>query len=146
MNSPREPRSLEPRIRSGVVMSGIGLLFLLAVAVTFVARGPGRVPTAPMWRVENADAERGRIALVAYGCGACHTIPGIREAEARVGPRLDRFAEQSYIAGVLENTPANLVRWIRDPQAVNPRTVMPDLGVSEEEARDIAAYLYAVDR
>jgi cytochrome c1 len=42
----------------------------------------------------------------------------------------------------LPNTPDNLVRWLRDPQAVSPQTIMPDLGLGEPQARDIAAYLY----
>lgn len=139
-------RQLEPSIPPGLVMGGIGLLFVLAVAVTFVVRGPSRVPTAPAWTVAEGDPEQGRAAIVRHGCGACHTIPGIRGADARVGPRLDRFAEQSYIAGMLANTPENLIRWIQDPQAVNPGTAMPDLGVTADEAQDIAAYLYTAGR
>jgi cytochrome c1 len=61
-----------------------------------------------------------------------------------VGPPLDRIATRGYIAGVLANTPQNMVRWLRDPPAVDARTAMPDLGLSEAEARDIAAYLYTL--
>jgi cytochrome c1 len=49
-----------------------------------------------------------------------------------------------FIGGVLPNRPANLVRWIRFPQETDSLTAMPDLGVSERDARDIAAYLYGV--
>lgn len=139
-------RQLEPKIPSGVIMAGIGLLFVLAVAVTFVVRGPGRVPTTSEWVEPEGDLEQGQAAIMHYGCGSCHTIPGIRGADARVGPRLGGFSEQSYIAGMLVNTPDNLARWIEDPRAINPETVMPDLGVSATEAQDIAAYLYTVDR
>jgi cytochrome c1 len=45
---------------------------------------------------------------------------------------------------MLPNTPENLVRWLRDPQKLNPRTAMPDLGVTERDAQDIAAYLYTL--
>ena len=45
------------------------------------------------------------------------------------------------IAGKLANTPDNLVRWIRQPKTVKPLTAMPDMGVSEGDARDMAAYL-----
>ena len=46
-----------------------------------------------------------------------------------------------YIAGVLRNTPDNLTRWIRDPQKIVPGNAMPDMGITEPEARDLAAFL-----
>ena len=79
-----------------------------------------------------------------YGCPACHTIPGVKNANGNVGPPLARIGERTYIAGMLRNTPPNLVRWIREPQAVVPGNAMPDMGVSEADARDIAAYLYTL--
>jgi len=94
--------------------------------------------------VTGGDPDRGRAAMAAYGCGACHTIPGVPGARGRVGPPLAGLAERAYVAGVLPNTPANLVRWIRVPQEVDPLTAMPDLGVGEGEARDMAAYLYTL--
>jgi len=94
--------------------------------------------------VAGGDAERGRRALAAYGCGGCHTIPGVPGARARVGPPLTDFADRAYVAGRLPNQPAELVRWIRDPQGVSPGTAMPNLGVGEAAARDIAAYLYTL--
>lgn len=127
----------------GFFMVGLGVLFLIAVATTFIVRNPGQVPTDARWVTFEADPQQGRVAIMEYGCGSCHEIPGIREADGRVGPRLDRLTEQSYIAGVLANTPENLVVWIQDPRDVNPLTAMPDLGVSEDEARNIAAYLYS---
>ncbi|HEU4753589.1 MAG TPA: c-type cytochrome, partial [Armatimonadota bacterium] len=78
-----------------------------------------------------------------YGCGSCHTIGGMREAKARVGPRLVGLKEQGYLAGRLPNVPHYLVYWIRDPQRYDPGNAMPDLGVTEGDARDIAAYLYS---
>src|SRR5581483_6561824 len=82
------------------------------------------------------------VAAAGAGCGACHTIAAVDGADGKVGPPLAHFADRRYIAGELPNTPENLVRWIMDPQAVEPRTVMPDLDVGEPQARDIAAYLY----
>lgn len=90
------------------------------------------------------DASRGPALLASYGCRSCHVIPGVAGPQARVGPRLAGLADQMFIGGVLPNRPANLVRWIRFPQEVDNRTVMPYLGVSERDARDIAAYLYGV--
>jgi cytochrome c len=91
------------------------------------------------------DAETGRDAIEAYGCGSCHTIPGVDRANATVGPPLDKFGARSFIAGELTNTPENLVRWIMDPQAVEPGVAMPDLGVTRDDAENIAAYLERLD-
>ena len=87
------------------------------------------------------DPDRGRNALQQYACIACHRIPGMTGAEALVGPPLDGIAARGYLGGILPNTPENLVRWIRSPQSVSPLTAMPDLGVSERDARDMAAHL-----
>jgi len=89
------------------------------------------------------DPARAPLLIDRYGCGSCHTIPGIAGANATVGPALEGIAGRVYIAGVLTNTPDHLVRWIQDPKAVDPLTAMPVLGVREQEARDIAAYLYS---
>ena len=78
-----------------------------------------------------------------YGCGACHTVPGVPGANATVGPSLERLRDRPYIAGVLANTPENLVKWIVHPRQIDPRTVMPETGISEAEARHVAAYLYS---
>jgi cytochrome c2 len=82
--------------------------------------------------------------IAAYGCGTCHTIPGVPGARARVGPPLWGIADRAYIAGVLPNTESDMIRWLRNPPAVDPRTLMPNMGVSEQDARHIAAYLYAL--
>src|SRR5437764_988417 len=84
---------------------------------------------------------RGKLAVASYGCVSCHTIPGIRGADALVGPPLDRIASRTYVAGVLVNTPENMVRWVKDPPKVDPLTAMPDLHLSDAEARDVASFL-----
>lgn len=94
--------------------------------------------------IYGADADRGARAMREYGCGACHAIPGVTGANGSVGPHLEGFADRAYVAGVLPNRPGDLVRWIVDPVAHSPATAMPDLGVSEEVARDMAAYLYTL--
>jgi cytochrome c2 len=90
------------------------------------------------------DPKRGQEAIAGFGCGACHQIPGIRGARGSVGPPLTAFANRTYIAGQLVNSPDNLIRWIVDPQAVEPGTAMPNLGVIPAVARDMAAYLYTL--
>ena len=90
-----------------------------------------------------ARASRAPAEIAAYGCGSCHTIAGVSGANADIGPELRHFADRRYIAGRLPNTAPNLIRWIRSPQQVDPGNVMPDLNVSDQDARDIAAYLYS---
>jgi cytochrome c2 len=87
------------------------------------------------------DAERGRLLLRQFGCGGCHRIPGVPAAKGAVGPPLDGIAHRVYLAGTLPNTPPNLARWIRAPQAIDPDTAMPDMQVGEDHARDMVAYL-----
>lgn len=91
------------------------------------------------------DPAAGRAALRRLGCATCHTIPGVRGADGRVGPPLDHMANRSFIAGVMANTPANLIVWIRWPQGVLPRSGMPNVGASEADSRNIAAYLYTLE-
>ncbi len=88
--------------------------------------------------------QRGALAIRQYGCGTCHTIPGIPGARATVGPGLAGISGRPYIAGVLTNSPTNLIRWIHHPQQVDPLTAMPDVGLTEPAARDIASYLYTL--
>ncbi len=90
------------------------------------------------------NARRGAAAIEHYGCGSCHIIPGISGAQGRAGASLNGIASRIYIAGVLQNTPENMVRWIENPPAVDPKTVMPNLGVNERDAKDIAGYLYTL--
>jgi len=91
-----------------------------------------------------ADPKRGKVAIQQYACGTCHVIPGITGADKAVGPPLDGMARRGTLAGILENTPENMVRWLRRPQEVSPESAMPDLGVTERDARDIAAYLFTL--
>ena len=93
--------------------------------------------------VLNGDAAAGHDAIITYGCGACHYIPGVENADAWVGPPLNEYEQRHYIAGNLPNNAENLIYWIQHPQLVEPGTAMPDLDVTETDARNIAAYLYS---
>lgn len=130
------------RSRTTFVFALLALSLVTAVAFDIGYRGSKRFPVRPAWPMGDADRERGRRLITDYGCGSCHTIPGIRHATGRVGPKLEDFVHQMYIAGVLANTPENLSRWLQQPSQINPLTAMPEMGISEEEARDMAAYLY----
>lgn len=91
------------------------------------------------------NPQAGKKLIVSSGCGACHTIPGLYTARGLVGPPLSFYSRRTMIAGELPNVPDNLVRWIMNPPAIEPGTAMPDLGLSEQQARDIAAYLYTLE-
>jgi cytochrome c2 len=90
------------------------------------------------------NAQHGKELIRGYGCGACHMIPGVHDARGKVGPPLMYLSERTMIAGELPNTPENLARWLQNPKDVEPKTAMPNLGLSEDQAYDIAAYLYTL--
>ena len=119
-------------------LGGLWLAGCLALSACAPDPSPGSLVLGD---VPGGDAAAGRAAIRSYGCGACHTIPGVPGADALVGPPLTQFAYRQYVAGMLPNTPANLVTWIRTPQAVVPGNAMPDMGVTEADALNIAAYL-----
>jgi mono/diheme cytochrome c family protein len=87
------------------------------------------------------DPGRGVYAMQQYACTTCHRIPGMVGANAHVGPSLAGIAERRFLGGRLPNSPENMVRWIRHPREISPQSLMPDLGVPEQDARDMAAYL-----
>ena len=114
---------------------------LVLAALVLTATGCGA--TATRIAVPGGDPGRGEQLVGSFGCGACHTIAGVKGADGEIGPALDDFADRRLIAGRLPNTVPNLLRWLEHPQAVEPGTVMPDMGIEAPQARDLAAYLYS---
>ncbi|HET7710885.1 MAG TPA: c-type cytochrome, partial [Thermoanaerobaculia bacterium] len=90
------------------------------------------------------EPREGRIAIARYGCGTCHKIRGVDGANGVIGPSLSNIASRSTLAGQVPNKPDNLRQWIEDPQRIAPGTTMPDMNVTSQDARDIAAYLYTL--
>ena len=95
-----------------------GLLMTAAVAFHLSYRVLHQVPELSRRAIVEADAHRGRDAIVRHGCGSCHVVPGIRHATGRVGPKSEDIGNQSYIEGVLANSSDNLALWIRAPVAL----------------------------
>lgn len=95
-------------------------------------------------RMTGGDPDRGPALIQKYGCSSCHLIPGIEGARGMIGPPLNGIASRTYLGGQLPNTPDNMLRWILDPQSIERGTAMPNTGVSDIEARHIAAYLYTL--
>jgi cytochrome c oxidase assembly factor CtaG len=114
--------------------------FIIAAVLSSCDRASGD----NRYQLTNADSERGRTAIRKYGCGSCHNIPGVSGAVGMVGPPLGQIAQRVYIAGVLPNEPDNMIRWIENPQGIDPKTAMPYMAVTTRDARDIAAYLYTL--
>ena len=124
------------RIRS-LAVAVLGVALVLASAC---ARGGQQTIEA----TTGGDVRRGAAAVARYGCGSCHIIPGISGASGLAGPPLSGIGNRIYIGGVLQNTPENMIRWIKDPKAVDDKTVMPNVGVTQQDAMDIAGYLYTL--
>ncbi len=123
----------------------VGRPMLAVMALVLATTACAQVPPPPPRQAPNGLPERGASLIQQYGCGSCHTVPGVARANGLVGPPLTRFGARSYVAGELPNNAENLRRWIHDPQSVEPGTAMPNLGVSEIDAQDIAAYLYTLN-
>ncbi len=84
------------------------------------------------------DPGRGPEMLRQYGCVACHTVRGVPAPGGLLGPNLSNPEK------LLTKNPQQLIDFIVNPKATNPKTVMPLTGISKEEARDVAAYLLSL--
>jgi cytochrome c2 len=120
------------------------LIPLVMAAVVACQSASARERAEEAAALTGGDPARAPALMRRYGCTSCHSIPGIQGATGLVGPPLAGIASRSYIAGVLTNDPQHMIRWILDPKGVDSLTAMPVTGVSEGEARDIAAYLYTL--
>jgi cytochrome c len=128
--------------RGRSIVKGGWLVGLMALLIGLSSCNQSLERTAAAMTGRNPG--RGKEVLRQYGCVSCHTIPGIRGANALVGPSLQQIASRMYIAGVLPNTPENMLRWLQNPPAVDTLTAMPNVGVTEADARDMAGYLYTL--
>jgi cytochrome c2 len=133
------------KTRTAATISRAGMIVVLGAATVLTNACGGRNDNERIAReLTGGDPARGRIAIHNHGCDTCHTIPGILTATATVGPPLTQVGLRSYLAGRIENTPENLIRWIKHPRSVDEKTAMPETGVNDEDGRDIAAYLYTL--
>lgn len=123
-------------------------MLILIVVSPFVLAGCGNLSAANVraaWNMTGGgNARRGPTLVRNYGCVTCHTISALPGARGLVGPPLDGVSQRLYLAGELPNTAENLMQWIQHPHAVEPHTIMPEMNVTEQDSRDIAAYLYTL--
>lgn len=121
-------------------VAGIALIGVLTLAA-----GCKSVPhEQEVRRLTGGDPLRGRELIVGYGCDSCHTIPGVETADAHVGPPLTKVARRLYLAGHIQNTPENMMRWIQHPRSFDAKTAMPEMGVTDRDSRDLTAFLYTL--
>ena len=92
-----------------------------------------------------ADPAAGLSVIKEVGCAACHKIPGVAWPEGRSGSNLAGFGARPLIAGRLPNQPDVLIRWLIDAPSMDPGTAMPPMPLTQDQARDVAAYLYTLD-
>lgn len=110
----------------------LGLALLLAAC----DGPPDRTPT-----LGDADVQRGRQLVVDKGCVACHAFPDVKWPRGGLGPSLQDFGRQGLIAGRLPQQPGVLMQFVRDAPAHSPGTAMPAIPMTDQEARDVTAYL-----
>ena len=133
-------RSLSTKASFAILAAVLVVAALIGIAWDY-ARTRSQV-RAQAAAITGGDPNRGEALFIEYGCGSCHAVQNVRTATGNVGPPLDGIATRVILAGHLANNPPNMEHWIRDPQQVSPGTAMPDLNVSQGDARDITAFLY----
>ncbi len=103
-------------------------------------------PTDARWPVDPAAAARGLSVIKRVECAACHDIKGVAWPKGRTGPSLLDFGERGVIAGTLPNRPDVLAAFVQNAPSVKRGSPMPPMPISQQESRDIAAYLYEASR
>ena len=115
-------------------------LLLLSVACNRGETAKTQTTAAPSPPIGNAA--RGQQLATQYGCNVCHLVPGVDGPRGSLGPSLQGVASRPMISqGTVKNTPPNLVLYLQNPASLNPQSTMPPLGVSADDAKDIAAFL-----
>jgi len=141
------PMRMDRRIRSVLLWSSCALVLLLLIGGGVYAAyrvKSDRDARARAGALTGGDPDLGLRLTQRYGCAGCHIIPGVSGAQGRVGPTLEAYAVRIYVGGVVPNSPDNLIRWIENPRSIDPRSAMPVTGISRDEARHVAAYLYTL--
>jgi cytochrome c len=144
---------------AGAIAGILGLVVTAGIAILLVAMNPSfasgkaggsanqlgaaaATGGAPVVEPGSPAAE-GQQLIASKPCVGCHTIPGVAGATGTVGPNLGGVASRTKIAGgAVNNTgPDDLKKWIMNPTALKPGTLMPNLGLTDDEATKIVAYL-----
>ena len=89
----------------------------------------------------DANTTKGRQLVASKGCVACHAFPDVAWPRGGLGPSLENFGRQGLIAGRLPNQAGVLMQFVRNAPALVPGTAMPAISMTDQEARDVTAYL-----
>jgi cytochrome c2 len=118
---------LQGQIRTFATLFGT-MLVLLAVTMT---------------ASENAMASpEAKALLKTKACGSCHFIPGVKGAYGKAGPALKGLSKRvRIVGGTLQNNTKNLKAWLKNPKSIKPGTLMPNMGLSDEEIEIVVKYL-----
>ena len=125
-------------------MKPVAAASLLVTALSLAGCGASGRSQEDAALLTGGEPANGPAAIGRYGCGSCHTIPHVKGATGLIGPPLAGIASRAYLAGRLPNSPDNMVRWIQHPQHIEKGNVMPEMGVTDADARDITAFLYTL--
>ena len=128
--------------RTGLSMAGALAILIAAAGAGIFWKQQHRAQSTAV-AMTGGNIARAPDIIRRYGCAGCHTIPGIPGGDGKVGGPLQDIRQRVYVGGVVVNSPDNLIKWIVSPQTFSPRSAMPATGISEAEARDVAAYLYS---
>ncbi|MSP25625.1 MAG: c-type cytochrome [Myxococcales bacterium] len=145
-----DPRDLRPALEPTMPRLGLDAQASRDIAAYLVSVGKTAAtsPTTEHDALSGADDARGRKLIDEFQCGACHRMSGVDELAAtsklEPGKRETRAAvmlapDLRFARERMGN--AELVRWLLDPAAVKPDTLMPRTPMTPEQARDIAGYL-----
>jgi cytochrome c1 len=131
--------------KTSLLVGSIVCVVIATAAVWFQATSDRRDLERRASAMTRGDPGNGRLLARSKGCGGCHEIPGVKGAHGNVGPPLTKFASRMYVGGVLLNTPEHLQQWLLNPPLIDPKSAMPNVGLNDQEARDLAAYLYTLE-
>lgn len=106
----------------------------LLILITAACKQPERAASS------GVDTTKAKQLVEQYGCTGCHEIPGLGGMRG-MGPSLAGVGSRPTIANALPNNPANVARYIENPQAVDSGATMPNLNVQTADAQLLAAYL-----
>ncbi len=135
------------------ILAGLGLLAAVTVACADPAPTPRLLdaggsqpmatqPARPGQITGAPSLENGKKLFVSKGCIACHTTKEVPGAVGTVGPNLDGVASRpAFAGGAIQNTPANMRRWLQNPPAMKPGTQMANLGLTPIEIDNLTLLL-----
>jgi cytochrome c len=151
-HSTRDPFAPSAGLLAGGSALVLTVIFGALLVLMNPAFGSGKAAGTPNQLGQVAEAAQltpgtpafeGAQILATKPCVGCHTIPGVPGATGTVGPSLAGIATRTRIAGgaVANSGPDDLKKWIENPGALKPGTAMPNVGLTEDEATKIVAFL-----